>query len=163
MESCTVFLEGYTYDLSGLRSATGAQAPASASSPDYDYWLNPCQAIESLPTGCAGATADCAPPGCSVWQHTADGLFCYAAGDAGSLSASWLDPSSGQVGSPSDGLTLSWGSPLSTCGSAGNYRRSEARLICSGSSGDPGRGIELPPAGSCHYQMFWDHPAPPPR
>ena len=98
--------------------------------------------MEPVPSGTGGtcSTAQCHSTGCSAFQHTADGAFCYAAGDANSISASFLDPSSGVVGAPGDGLTLSWGSPLSTCGTGGLFRQTVVRLICGSGQGDPGLG-----------------------
>ena len=107
-----------------------------------------CAAVVPLPAGCV--TTQCEPAGCSSFQHTADGSFCYAAGDVSSLSASFLDPSSGVVGSPSDGITLSWGSPLSTCGLDGIFRQTRLRLIC-GSMGQLGLGIGIDPKISCNF------------
>lgn len=159
MASCTVNIEGHTYDLSGLQQPQGNTADAGSGDGDYDYTLNPCVAV-AAPTGCATVNQceGAGSTGCSSFQHTADGSFCYAAGDASTLSASFLDPSSGEVGDPSQGLTLRWGSPLSTCGTAGIYRQTVARLIC-GSNGQLGQGIELPPVNSCEYQVFWNTPA----
>lgn len=100
--------------------------------------MNPCEAVVPLPSGCT--TTQCEAAGCSAFQHTSDGAFCYAAGDVNSLSASFLDPSSGVVGSPSQGITLSWGSPLSTCGTGGIFRQTVLRLICGSGQAEPGQG-----------------------
>ena len=114
---------------------------------DYDYTVVPCEAVAPVPTGCAAATSQCTG-GCSSFQHTPDGAFCFAAGDVNSLEASFLDPSSGVVGKPSAGITLSWGSPLSTCGTGGIFRRTVLRLICGSGQEFLGSGAYARPAVS---------------
>ena len=97
----------YAYDFSGLQ--TGGKGYKSSGTPagSYVYYLNLNKKIATVPAStCDGAESSCGAQGCAAFQTTPDGGECYAVGDAGSVAATFFDPSVNKAGTPQDGVTL---------------------------------------------------------
>ena len=97
----------YSYDFSGLQ--TGGKGYKSSGTPagSYVYYLNLNKKIATVPAAtCDGAESSCGAQGCAAFQTTPDGGECYAVGDAGSVAATFFDPSVNKAGTPQDGVTL---------------------------------------------------------